>query len=184
MIKLRNSILAGLGILLVSAILISQTTRTGHATGGAVAVQITGTPAVSISGTPAVTVSGAATVIDPDDPGKQPFQTSLNPSSSTSNSATAYYTVPAGKELVIDYISAQNTQYPSGGYAYMYMVTTAGGDQEYYKVVPPAASTVPVNQNLKIYADPGTTIQAQETQSSGTSCGGNLIISGHFVNFP
>jgi hypothetical protein len=66
----------------------------------------------------------------------------------------------------------------------MYLVTTAGGDQEYYKVIPPVGSTVPENQMVRIYADPGTTIQGQVVQSSGTSCGGIIIVSGYLVDLP
>jgi len=176
MIKLRNSILAALGVLLVSSVLVAQSTRTGHATGSAVAVQIVGTPTV--------TVSGTTTVSDPSEPGKQPFQWTLSPNSGSSTFSSDQFTVPAGKELVIDYISAQLTQYPAGGYAYMYLTTTGGGNSAFYKVIPPSSTTVPFNQNLKIYADPGTVVTAQVTQSSGSSSGGNLIVSGHLVNVP
>jgi hypothetical protein len=111
-------------------------------------------------------------------------QIELSPSSATSNSAQASYVVPAGKRLVIEYYSAQLTQYPSGGYGYLYLITTVGGNQAYYKAVPPVGSTVPVNQLTRIYADPGTQVLASVGQSSGTSCGGDIILSGHLVNVP
>jgi hypothetical protein len=135
-----------------------------------------------------VTVTNPATKPVPerdiDNPARQPFQYTLSPSSGTSSSATASYKVPAGKHLVIEYYSAQLTQYPSGGYAYMYLTTTAHGNTAYYKVIPPSASTAPLNQLTRIYADPGSTVAAQVVQSSGSSSGGSLILSGYFVNAP
>jgi hypothetical protein len=119
---------------------------------------------------------------DFDNPARQPFQYTLSPSSGSSSSASDTYQVPAGKRLVIEYYSAQLTQYPSGGYAYMYLTTTVNGQLAYYKVIPPQATTVPTNQMTRIYADPGSTVAALVTQSSGTSCGGTLILSGYFVN--
>lgn len=121
---------------------------------------------------------------DVDNPARQPFQHTLSPSSGTSSFASASYQVPPGKYLVIEYYQAQLTQYPSGGYAYMYLITTAHGEAAYYKIIPPEASTVPMNQLTRIYADPGSTVSAQVTQSSGSSSGGNVILSGYFVNVP
>jgi hypothetical protein len=121
---------------------------------------------------------------DIDNPAQQPFQWTLSPYSGTSNSADQTFVVPAGKRLVIEYYSAQLTQYPSGGYAYAYLTTVAGGQTAYYKVLPPQSTTVPTNQLTRIYADPGSTIDFSVTQSSGTSSGANIILSGYYVNIP
>jgi hypothetical protein len=121
---------------------------------------------------------------DVDNPARQPFQHTLSPSSGVSSSATANYQVPPGKYLVIEFYQAQLTQYPSGGYGYMYLTTTAHGEAASYKVIPPSSTTAPLNQLTRIYADPGSTVSAQVTQSSGSSSGGNLILSGYFVNVP
>lgn len=121
---------------------------------------------------------------DFDNPARQPFQYTLSPNSGASSSATASYQVPAGKRLVIEYYSAQLTQYPSGGYAYMYLTTTVHGNTAYYKVIPPLASTTPLNQLTRLYADPGSMVTAQVTQSNGSSSGGIVILSGYFVNVP
>lgn len=167
--RFQNHLLAAIGGVCVLTTLVLFTSRSGHTAGGAVAVQVTNTPLPTIN---------------TDNPARQPFQYTLTPGSATSSSATDSYSVPAGKRLVIEYISAQLTQYPASGYGYLYLITTAGGNQAYYKVVPPISSTVPQNQSLRIYADPGTSVQASVTQSSGTSCGGNLILSGYLVNLP
>jgi len=141
-------------------------------------------PAHTAGGPIPVTVSNTVQNRDLDNPALQPFQFTLAPSSNSSNSATDSYTVPAGKRVVLEYYSAQLTQYPLGGYGYMYLITTGGGNAAYYKAVPAVASTVPLNQLTRIYADPGTTIQASVTQSSGSSCGGVVILSGYLVNVP
>ena len=140
--------------------------RPAHTAGGPIPVSVANTPLATS---------------DVDNPEQQPFQYQLSPNSTTSNSATDSYTVPAGKRVVIEYYSAQLTQYPSGGYGYVYLITTANGQNVYYKIIPPVASTVPVNQLTRIYADPGTQITGYVIQSSGTSCGASVILSGHYV---
>ena len=130
---------------------------------------------------PGTTSTTPLPMTDLGSPDQQPFQMTLSPRSTTSRTATESYRVPTSKRLVIDYYSAQLTQYPAGGYASLYLITTVGGSTAYYKVVPPEGSTVPNSQVTHIYADPGTLISAEVVQSSGTSCGGNEILSGHYV---
>ena len=141
-------------------------------------------PARTAGGPIPVSVSNTIQNHDVDNPARQPFQFTLAPSSNVSNTATDSYTVPAGKRVVLEYYSAQLTEYPVGGYGYMYLITTGGGRTAYYKAVPVVASATPMNQVTRIYADPGTTIQASVTSSSGSSCGGNMILSGYFVDLP
>ena len=138
-------------------------------------------PAHTAGGPIPVNVANTVPTTDLDSPDQQPFQYTLSPSSITSNSATDSYTVPAGKRVVIDYYSAQLTQYPAGGYGYLYLITTVGGNTSYYKILPPQSTTVPTNQLTKIYADPGTAISALVVQSSGSSSGANVNLSGHYV---
>jgi len=125
------------------------------------------------------------TVADIDNPAKQPFQITIGPSSSSGNTAAASYTVPSGKRLVIEYYAAQLTQYPQGGYSYVYLVTTAGGSQVYYKIIPPVSTTTTFNQTTRIYADPGTDVQVLVTSSSSIGgAGASVNLSGYFVNVP
>jgi hypothetical protein len=151
-------------------------------------VLITSRPASSTTGFSLVQVTNGignpVSVKDLNTPAQQPITFTLSPGSGVSSDAQDSYTVPAGKRLVIEYYSAQLTQYPSGGYAYMYLDNTAGGNTSYWKVIPPSSTTVPFNQQTRMYADTGTSVIAEVTQSSGTSCGGNLIVSGYLVNYP
>ena len=160
-------LLAGFGTLALLAAIGLFASRPAHTAGGPVPVTV---------------ANSSLATADLDDPDQQPFQVTLSPHSSTTNQATDTYTVPAGKRAVIDYYSAQLTEYPLGGYGYEYLITTAQGNTAYYKAVPPIASASPLNQMTRIYADPGTTIEAIVISSSGTTCGGNIIISGHYVN--
>ncbi len=165
--SLTPRLLAGIGTAALLAGIGLVASRPAHTAGGPVPVTVANSPLATA---------------DLDDPDQQPFQITLSPSNSTFNSAIDLYTVPAGKRVVIDYYSTQLTQYPAGGYGYMYLITTAGGNEAFYRAISPIASTATFNQVTHIYADPGTTIQASVGQSSGTSCGGNIILSGHMVN--
>ena len=113
----------------------------------------------------------------------QPFQATLFPHSSNSNEATDTVSVPAGKRLVIEYYSSQ-PQDLSGGAAGMVLTTTAGGTFVSYIVYVNADTTNQVNQTTRIYADPGTTVEAFAFNANATSCAGFVTISGHLVNLP
>ena len=140
------------------------------------------------AGSPKVTVinTAAAPALTEDvtNPALQPFQTSLLPFSTNSNHAVASFTVPAGKELVIEYTSAQ-AQDLTGGYASMLLYTVSGGVQAGYFVFNIVTNIGQINQQVRIYADPGSTVQAFEINPNGSgSCGGYITISGHLVDVP
>jgi hypothetical protein len=120
-----------------------------------------------------------------DEPARQPFQTNLLPNSSTSNSNAVYYQVPAGKRLVIEYISAQAQDLSGTGGASLTLGTTAGGNFVSYFVFIGATDNRAYNQATRIYADPGTYVQAFVFNGSGTThCGSSLNISGYLVDVP
>lgn len=122
---------------------------------------------------------------DVNEPALQPFQATLFPHSSTSNQATDTVTVPAGKRLVIEYYSSQ-AQDLTGGAAGMVLTTTAGGGSPVeYIVYVNANNTNQVNQIARIYADPGSTVEAFSfNANSASSTAGFVTISGHLVNLP
>lgn len=170
--RFGNFAYAATAFIVLAACVTLITSRTAVGTTGVSWVRVTNVPTDSVN------------VRDVDTPGRQAVQFTLSPSSGVSSFSQDQFTVPAGKRLVIEYYSAQLTQYPSSGYAYMYMTTSVGGNTNYYKVIPPSSTTAPFNQLTRIYADPGTQVTAQVTQSSGTSSGGNLIVSGYYINVP
>jgi hypothetical protein len=123
-----------------------------------------------------------ALVRNVDEGALQPIQFSLLPSSLTSNTNAAYFQVPAGQRLVIEYYSAQ-AQDLSGGAAAMTLGTTSNGNFASYIVYVNKNDTNAVNQTTRIYADPGSYVQAFAF-NSGSTCGGLINISGYLVNIP
>jgi hypothetical protein len=125
-----------------------------------------------------------ALVRNVDEGALQPIQFNLFPHSSSSGQNAVYFNVPAGKRLVIEYYSAQ-AQDLSGGASGMTIGTTANGNFVSYIVYVNKADTNAVNQTTRIYADPGTVVQAFAFNGGGaTSCGATINISGYLVNFP
>jgi hypothetical protein len=139
-------------------------------------------PAAAPATKPIPAAQPAAAPRSLEEPQAQPIQLTLSPSSNSSHQATATYTVPQGKRLVIEYYSAQLTQFPIGGSGWVSLSTTVGGRSGTYKVVPPIGSTVPYNQLTRIYADPGTFVRVAVVQSSGGSCGASVVLSGQLLN--
>ena len=139
-------------------------------------------PAHTAGGPIAVTVGNVVRSSNVDSPDQQPFQIVMAPHSNFSRFADEAYAVPPGKRLVIDYYTARLGEYPGGGYASVYLETTVGGENGFYPVVPAVASTAPYNQMTHICADPGTLLDVQVASSSGSSCNGAIVISGHFVD--
>jgi len=123
-----------------------------------------------------------ALVRNVDEAALQPIQFNLLPHSSSSNQNAVSFQVPAGKRLVIEYYSAQ-AQDLSGGAAAMTLSTVSNGNFTSYIVYVNKNDTNAVNQTTKIYADPGSSVQAFAF-NSGTTCGGSISVSGYLVNFP
>ena len=175
MSKVTNTILATIGVLCLTSAVVFCSARTGHASGGPVVVQVTGTTATS----------------DVNNPAFQPVQfyllphSPLTPGGAGSDTATATFQVPLHKELVIDYISSQ-AQDLGGGAAGLTIGTTVGGNFISYIVYVDKNDNNAVNQSTAIYADPGTVVQAFAFNAAHTpaSCGGLVNCSGHYVNVP
>ena len=174
MTKLRNTLLAALGLVVLNTVIVLYSTRATHATGSPVTVQVTGT----------------ASTADINNSDLQPVQFYLFPHSTTSNQNAQYFPVPAGKRLVIDYYSAQ-AQDLSGGAVLLTLgatagpVTTTNTGFVSHIIFVNKDDTNAVSGPVKIYADPGTTVQAFVANASpATSCGSVIYISGHYVNVP
>src|SRR5579863_8936875 len=139
MIKLRNALLAALGIIVLNTVVVLYTTRNGHAAGGPVVV----------------TVSGTASTEDVNNPDLQPVQFLLFPHSSTHGTATDTFVVPAHKRLVIQYIDGQ-AQDLTGGAALLTVSTLVNGSSQQYIVYVNKDDTNAVTEPVTIYADPGS----------------------------
>ena len=63
--------------------------------------------------------------------------------------------------------------------------TTAGGTFVQYIIYVNANTTNQVNQTARIYADPGSTVQAFAfNPAPASSCAGFVTVSGHLVDLP
>ena len=65
----------------------------------------------------------------------------------------------------------------------MTLSTLSNGNEASYIVYVNKNDTNAVNQTTKIYADPGSFVQAFAF-NSGTTCAGSINISGYLVNLP
>ena len=171
---LTPRILAGVGIAALVAAFGLVSSRPAHTAGGPIPV----------------TVANTVQNRDFDDPAHQPFQTVIY-FGSTPTKTSATITVPTGKELVIENISAF-AYVPTDHQAEVLVTTMVAGVQvtedvgfadrpaDGYLVMP----VVPV----RIYADPGSTVVARMERDtpipSGDNYNNTVKLSGYFVNIP
>ena len=155
----------------------------------------TGTSNVVVTNSPAQPVP----VKEQNNPAFQPFQWQGQPTVALGNSDTiTTFTVPAGKRLVIEGISAQ--VYVSGAVTgevpRLILGTNAAGvwantftPMTYVGNSGPSPSYA-VSQPLRMYADPGSTVDVELRRS--TDLNGNytgilistITVTGYFVNVP
>ena len=119
-------------------------------------------------------------------PDSQPFSTRLDFAISQ-NRGTASFAVPAGKTLVIDYISSDAET--GGGVVVFFGVQTFlnGGEVESHIPMVPAGGGIgggPIfnmSSPVKIYADGGSTVQIFIITNGADGGGGITGIYGHYV---
>jgi hypothetical protein len=100
------------------------------------------------------------------------------------------YTVPAGKRLVIENVSAQ-MRVLAGAFAVVSVHTTVGGNQAQAEVALAPQGTFgresrfAATQNMRLYADPGTTVAISYARSVADTTGKlTLGFSGYLVDKP
>jgi hypothetical protein len=132
------------------------------------------------------TTSSAAGIRDEDSPGRNAFQTSMNLSfTGTSGSGIS---IPSGKRLVIDYVSAAGSGPPSGTQPYITIFTTVGGGPSISYTLTLTQSPIAIQQfqhseKVAIYGDTAFVSLA----FAGTTPGflnANVSISGHLIDIP
>lgn len=150
-------------------------------------------PDGTVQATAGITANQIVLVRDPDNPARQPVQASgdctvINGASCS----TVLLGVPAGKRLVIEYVSMTVMLGVAGAMA-KFSLNTVNGDFGVHRfpwsqpTVAPAlggSRTATVSQQVRIYADPGTAVSALGEVSINTT--GEIVfeISGHFVDLP
>lgn len=173
MTALRTRFFATLAVFAVLGVLITMLAPRATSAGGAVPVQVTGTVGT----------------VRLDDPDGQPFGIRIDANLPGGYSAQNF-TVPAGKRLVIDYISGE-TGAPSGAHVDLIVATYING-QECELHLPMIAQgifsgrdTFTTSNAVKIYADSGSTVTLSGSANS-TTAGSFMTISiyGHYINVP
>ena len=189
-------LLAGLGTAaLVAGVGLFASSRPARTAGGPIPVTVGNTVAIAAA-TPLPTVAA-------DNPDKQPFAAfieikfetgSQNGAADFNIRGTQTFQVPTGKRLVIDSASlyrengSQGGSLPSGSSASALLGVTVNGTEIFYSLPLATSTGVPypgVTQSLHLFADPGTTVQANGYRSDTSASEIDYVaVSGHLVNVP
>jgi hypothetical protein len=153
----------------------------GATQNGAWNVGLTGTPTVNLNTSPS-----SPLIVSPVQPAvSQPFSAHFDYPGGT-------YSVPAGKQAVIEFVAFQGYGLPNG-YYFVLLTTTANSQSNVYTLGPTFVQKDSDNNkqytfgnhSLRVYADPGSTIQLQGQFAEATPGGSTGIsISGFLVNYP
>ena len=122
---------------------------------------------------------------DSDNPARQPFQFS----GSSTSSGVIVVTVPAGKRLVIEYISgSQSVTNGSGRGFFSALITTQTGNTVSKHIVPPTSfdsrgtfTDYHVSQPLRMYLDTGQQLRILFNADSFSS---SVNLTGHYIDTP
>ena len=130
-------------------------------------------------------VASPLTIRDSDNPAKQPFQFTA----STSSIGVIAVTVPAGKRLIIEFVSgSQSVSNGSGLGIFTVAATQSSGNEVFRHYVLPAA-TIPrgtftdyyASQPVRMYLDAGQQLRVFFNADSFSS---RVNVTGHYVNIP
>ena len=171
--SLGSRLLAGVGTLTLLAAVGLFASRPAHTAGGPVPVTVANAPLYAVTQ-------------NSDDPGRQPVSVTVNLSGvkGTSEISQVIYTVPAGKRLVIDYVSAgSNNSNDANRYSY-FVTTIQNGENQYanFNQLPDGAPYSAVTQKIELFGDPGTNIEAYVYPTANSSTNVELTVTGHLVS--
>ena len=136
-------------------------------------------------------VSSPLAIRDLDNPARQPFQARVTCSATIDGCSEFIPNPPAGKRLVIEYVTMQG-EIPPGQVATFQIDTTAGGEFAVHDLglsLPAVAfgfvGRVVIAQRVRLYADPGVPIHAAASRNgSGSTVHFSFSISGYLVDLP
>ena len=164
-------LLAGFGTAaLVAGVGLFASSRPAHTAGGPIPVNV------------ANTVQTTAT----DGPAKQPVRFAASLIGVVGEVATdAPYTVPAGKRLVIEYVSAKsNTNGDKNTYTVEVDAGSASYSSAFFNLGPSAAPFTAVSQPVRLYADAGTAVNVTLFPSRNNASDVTVSITGYLVDVP
>lgn len=214
---IRKTVVLSVLVVLSAASLIAQNTAAKVADSVNVvntpSVNVVNTPTVQLAGTSTVQVSGTTNVKVQNDssapvpvqdvskPKQTPFQVNQNLGPSpflNNNPASVAITVPAGKRLVIEHVSARaQAPFPAQTPVVLFSISTtvAGVSVEHFLDLPQvfnfnnangAQSQHVVSKAMKLFSDSGATIQvtALAIGQTGQAIDVNFAISGYLEDVP
>jgi len=143
---------------------------------GTVAATQSGPWNVGISGAPNVNVLNTPLPTREVDIAREPvnFMFFCGPTSDTGCNVPTPYKVPAGKRLIIEYVSLAAENLPVGDAAYVSITTIAGGQGAFFFLPPPPlvlhGSSIN-SQSVRLYADPLSSVSMQANRLSAAGGG-------------
>jgi hypothetical protein len=150
---------------------------------------------VNVVNTPNINVVNTPTVRDADNPTRQPFQTGtgLHMDQGVGETGFDFTTVPAGKRLIIDYVSVFGIM-PTGEKLVSAEILLIQPDhvsylQSFFRISAQGADYFGdyfvASDQVRLYADPGTTVRAHVRRDDASGAAQvSFLISGHFVDLP
>jgi len=173
-----------------------MTSMAARASAAAVKVEFNGPQPVKSANTPATVINNQNVVPvvtrNMDEPGRRPFQHELAceiAAGSDSNACTAGFIVPAGEEVVIEYVNVYGSFMLGAQPAVYQLFSTVAQDESLYQFFPNQPLGFPGQftggQIVHISADPGSTIRFNGWQTSTVGSGSlHMILSGYTVSLP
>jgi hypothetical protein len=167
-------LLAGFGTLaLVAAVGLFASSRPAHTAGGPIAVAVSNLPLPTTAA---------------DSPAKQPFEVQFFLSqsgtpASQGGAPSIFYTVPAGKRLVIEYVNVVSN-IPNDPDDYSFVLIT-GSVSTNFNVVPSGSPYSAASEKVLLYAEAGTPVSGY-FQYSGSYSSPQIYgtLSGYLVDVP
>ena len=200
MFNLKRSVIACLGLLALIGAIALLTPRTGQSQTDTVGppkpVLVINSPSEPVPVTGMVTVGNLGAnplpVRDVDN-GRQPFhETGNNFLSGDSGHAITFFTVPAGKRLIIETVSARAELAPLDAPNRVELITQLGNKPVFHRILVSKQGVDLNGQNvfvgthfIRAYADPGTDVQLEFAHSNASDDAlASMTISGYFIDLP
>ena len=162
-------LLAGFVLLALLASIGLFASRPAHTAGGPVPVTVTNSPLYAVTRAS-------------DDPAQQPVSVSIDLQSIDVN----LYTVPVGKRLVIEYLSATANSFSDrNAYNFLLSVTQGGQSQRAnFNMLQDGAPFSATSQNVRLYADAGTVVDIIAYSDGKNDTDVLFTLIGHLVDVP
>ena len=146
-------------------------------------------PDGTVQTTAGIAANQIVLVRDLDNPARQPVQTKATCASDFVGCTVDLSSVPAGKRLVIEFVSMVGKLSIAAPNARLTVTTMVGSQQVNFAcnggtVLQTYGPEVVVSQSVRLYADPGTIVSFSGQSNSGVSHTYEFSLSGYLVDMP